>query len=157
MIFTGVVDELERDASDMMERMTNGKFRLEFRTETTTKDGNSRGTLDVVIITESGERPYKGLSGGERFRVDLALRVALTRLLTRRSGSTIDFLALDEGWGALDPEGITAMLDELRELHDEFPLVLTITHTPEVAAAFEARFEVERDSDGTSVVTLVAS
>ena len=157
MIFTGVVEEMERDASEMMERMTGGKFRLELHTETTTKDGSAKGTLDVVIATETGERPYKSLSGGERFRVDLALRVALTRLLTRRSGSTIDFLALDEGWGALDPEGITAMLDELRELHDEFPLVLTITHTPEVAAAFEARFEVERDSDGTSVVHLVAS
>ena len=157
MIFTGVVEEMERDASEMMERMTGGRFRLELHTETTTKDGSSKGTLDVIVATEMGARPYKSLSGGERFRVDLALRVALTRLLTRRSGSTIDFLALDEGWGALDPEGITAMLDELRELHDEFPLVLTITHTPEVAAAFEARFEVERDSDGTSVVHLMAS
>jgi exonuclease SbcC len=157
LVFSGVVAELERDASELMENLTNGQFRLEFRTESTTKEGEIREALDIVVVTPSGERPYKALSGGERFRVDLAIRVGLARLLTRRSGSKIDFLALDEGWGSLDPEGIAAMLDALRQLHDEFPLVLTITHTPEVAAAFEARFEVSRDSDGTSVINLVAA
>jgi exonuclease SbcC len=158
LIFNSVVDELERDASELMEGLTGGMFRLMLRTEAKNKgDGQTKETLDVVIGTPTGDRPYKALSGGERFRVDLALAVGLARLLMRRSGAHIDFLALDEGWGALDPEGIVAMLDALRSLHEEFPLVLTITHTPEVAAAFSDRFEVERDSDGTSVVSMVSA
>lgn len=158
LVFSGVVDELERDASGLMEDLTNGAFRLVLRTTAQNKtDGSVRETLDVAVVTQAGERPYGALSGGERFRVDLALRVALARLLTRRSGAPIEFLALDEGWGALDPEGIAAMLDALRQLHEEFRLILTITHTPEVAAAFDARLEVERDTDGTSVVQLVAA
>lgn len=158
LVFTGVVAELERDASGLMEELTNGTMRLALRTSVQNKSDDSvRETLDVIVITPAGERRYQALSGGERFRVDLALRVALARLLARRSGSAIDFLALDEGWGSLDPEGINAMLDALRQLHTEFGLILTVTHTPEVAAAFEARLEVERDSDGTSVVRLVAA
>lgn len=158
LVFSGVVAELERDADELMTTLTDGQFRLELRTTATAKaSGQTTETLDVIVATPTGERPYSALSGGERFRVDLALRVALSRLLSRRSGSSIELLALDEGWGALDPDGIRGMLDALRSVHDEFGLVLTITHTPEVAAAFDARYEVARDGDGTSVVSLVAA
>jgi exonuclease SbcC len=157
LVFSSVVSELEVDADELMATLTDGQLRLELRTTATTKaTGETTEALDVVVVTPAGERPYAALSGGERFRVDLALRVALARLLSRRSGSRIELLALDEGWGSLDPEGIRAMLEALRGVHDEFGLVLTITHTPEVAAAFEARYEIERDVDGTSVVSMVA-
>lgn len=157
LVFSSVVSELEVDADELMATLTDGQFRLELRTTATTKaTSETTEALDVVVVTPNGERPYAALSGGERFRVDLALRVALARLLSRRSGSRIELLALDEGWGSLDPEGIRAMLEALRGVHDEFGLVLTITHTPEVAAAFEARYEIERDTDGTSVVSMVA-
>ena len=159
LVFAGAALELEHDAADLMEKLTGGRYRLEMRTEKVSKtDGETVEALDVVVIADSGNmRPFARLSGGEKFRVTLVLHTCLTRFLVRRSGSPIEFLGVDEGWGALDPEGIVAMLDALRMLHDEFSLILTITHTPEVAAAFESRYEVEKDADGTSVVELVAA
>jgi exonuclease SbcC len=159
LVFAGAARELERDATDLMDRLTGGRYRLEMRTEKVNKgDGETVEALEIVVVADSGkERPFARLSGGEKFRVTLVLHTSLTRFLVRRSGAPIEFLGVDEGWGSLDPEGIIAMLDALRMLHDEFPLILTITHTPEVAAAFECRYEVEKDADGTSVVTLVSS
>ena len=156
LIFAGATRELERDAADVMGRLSGGRYRLEMRTEMQNKsDGETKGTLEVVVVADTGaERPFSRLSGGERFRVALALHTALTRFLVRRSGAPIEFLAVDEGWGSLDPEGILAMLDALRTLHAEFPLILTVTHTPEVAAAFDCQYEVRKDAAGSSMVEL---
>ncbi|HLH47395.1 MAG TPA: SMC family ATPase [Acidimicrobiales bacterium] len=157
LVMAGVVEALERSVNELMDVLADGQFQVALRTERSSADGQSVSALDVVVTTADGERPYSTLSGGERFRVDLALRVGLARLLAGRGGGRIEFLALDEGWGELDPEGVAAMLDVLRGLGQEFGLVLTVTHTPEVAAAFGTRFEIERDTDGTSVVRPLVS
>ena len=124
LVFAGAAQELERDATDLMDRLTDGRYRLEMRTEKVNKgDGETVETLEIVVVADSGkERPFARLSGGEKFRVTLVLHTSLTRFLVRRSGAPIEFLGVDEGWGSLDPEGIVAMLDALRMLHDEFPL-----------------------------------
>ena len=159
LVFAGAAQELEHDAAELMNQLSGGRYRLEMRTEKETKgSGETISALDVAVMADSGKmRPFSRLSGGEKFRVSLVLHTSLTRFLVRRSGAPIEFLGVDEGWGSLDPEGIVAMLDALRMLHEEFPLILTITHTPEVAAAFECRYEVEKDADGTSVVSLVTA
>ena len=52
----------------------------------------SRGiheTLEIYISDEVGTRNYELYSGGEAFRVNFALRLALSRLLARRAGSKL--------------------------------------------------------------------
>ena len=55
-------------------------------------------TLDIRISDEVGTRDYEMYSGGEAFRVDLALRIALARLLAERAGATLPTLIIDEGF-----------------------------------------------------------
>jgi exonuclease SbcC len=155
LIFAGAAAELERDVSEMMEILTEGKYRLELRTEKEQKQGKETvESLEIYAVTGTSDFPYDDLSGGEQFRVDLAVQIGLTRLLTRRSQQPIEFLIIDEGWGSLDPSGIKAMVKVLNRLTSEFPLVLTITHTPEVAAAFPTRFNVVPEADGNSYIEL---
>ena len=100
LVFAGAAQELERDATDLMDRLTDGRYRLEMRTEKVNKgDGETVETLEIVVVADSGkERPFARLSGGEKFRVTLVLHTSLTRFLVRRSGAPIEFLGVDEGW-----------------------------------------------------------
>ncbi len=56
-------------------------------------------TLDIKIADELGTRIYDMYSGGETFRIDLALRIAVSRLLVRRAGASMPILIIDEGLG----------------------------------------------------------
>ena len=81
LVFAGAAQELERDATDLMDRLTDGRYRLEMRTEKVNKgDGETVETLEIVVVADSGkERPFARLSGGEKFRVTLVLHTSLTR------------------------------------------------------------------------------
>lgn len=101
---------------------------------------------------DGGMRRYEAMSGGERMRLDLALRVGLCRVSGVQSGT----LLLDEGWGALDSDGTASLAHMLRNLIDtgEMESIYTITHVEGAADAFSHRIIVDRKSDGSSYATV---
>lgn len=156
MIFAQQASYLEAIASEVLGALSEGRMTLELRTTRTRSDGGEIGALDVLVTLDNIQRPYAAFSGGERLRIDLALRVALAQLLARRRDARIGMLAIDEGWGALDKSGVAGAAGALRALSEHFELVLTITHQEEVADAFDSRLEVRREPGGGSVIERVA-
>ena len=59
------------------------------------KKGETIETLDVKIADELGTRNYEMYSGGEAFRIDIAIRIALSKLLVRRAGASLSTLIID--------------------------------------------------------------
>src|SRR5205823_1466406 len=87
IIIENVIPELEDEANELLGRMTDGRMNVQLRTQEDLKTREGvRETLDVIISDELGTRPYGLYSGGESFRVNFALRVALSKLLARRAG-----------------------------------------------------------------------
>jgi exonuclease SbcC len=94
-----------------------------------TKKGEIAETLNIKIFEGHGTRDYEMFSGGEAFRIDFAIRIALSRLLARRAGAPLPTLIIDEGFGTQDTDGIElrfgsgeallAMTDEIRRKVDE--------------------------------------
>jgi exonuclease SbcC len=84
-------------------------------------------------------------SGGEAFRVDFALRIALARLLAERAGATLPTLIIDEGFGTQDAEGIDRLVQAITAVQDEFRLILVVTHIEDLKERFERRIEVTKD------------
>lgn len=153
LIYAGVVGELEVDAAEELNILSGGRLglSLETRRQSKTKKGAEIETLEVLIHDSDGAMPYESWSGGERLRVDLALRVGLARLAARRAGRLpIRFLSIDEGFGALDIEGRNAAIECLSKLGGDFDLILAVTHDPDVADAFSTIIDV----DGTRVPPL---
>lgn len=137
--------ELERIANDMLERMTGGRIQVRLETQRETKRGTTVETLDIRISDELGTRDYEMYSGGEAFRVDFALRIALSRLLAARAGASLPTLVIDEGFGTQDQEGIDRLVDAINAIQDEFRLILVVTHLEELKERFERRIEVTKD------------
>ena len=103
-------------------------YRVELRTQRELKSGDGLAdTLDVVVIGDAGERAYETFSGGERSRLNVALRLALASLLANRRGAESRVLVLDEV-EYLDEVGQAKLVDVLLALRDRFDKILVVSH-----------------------------
>ena len=123
---------------------TQGEYKDKKRTD-------ARETLDILIRDESGTRDYELFSGGEAFRVNFAIRLALSALLTRRAGSRLQLLVIDEGFGSQDADGRQRLIEAIHTIQDDFEKILVITHLEELKDAFQSRIEVLKGEDGSTV------
>ncbi|MFA0777307.1 MAG: hypothetical protein PVTTEEND_001021 [Candidatus Fervidibacter sp.] len=140
---------VEAEANRLLSRLTKGRMFLRFELSRPTQKGSEKETLEIFIADDLGDRPYKSLSGGEKFRVDFALRLALAQLLARRSGAPLRTLIMDEGFGSQDKEGLEAMVQAIQTVAQDFDRVLIITHLDELRDQFPALIEVTKDIRGS--------
>jgi exonuclease SbcC len=149
MIIETVVPELERDANRLLERMSEGRLHVRIETQRLTKGGEVREALDIIISDELGARPYELYSGGEAFRIDFAIRIALSQLLARRAGAQLRSLFIDEGFGTQDARGREYLVDAISSIQGDFDRILVITHIDELKDAFPSRIEVRKTPQGS--------
>jgi exonuclease SbcC len=154
MIIEHTLPELEREANHILQSLTGGRMHVRFETQRETKAGDLRETLDIIISDEKGARPYENFSGGEQFRVNFAIRVALSRMLAQRAGVRLRSLFVDEGFGSLDAEGRQRLVEAVKTVQHEFDLILVITHIDELREAFPTQIQVTKGESG-SVVEVV--
>ncbi len=151
MIIETVIPELETQANDLLARMTDGRMNLRFSTQREQLDGKLAETLDIAVADELGARPYELFSGGEAFRINFAIRIALSKLLARRAGAQLRALFIDEGFGSQDEAGRSRMLDAIKTIRGDFDLILVITHIDEIRDAFPRRLLVTKTATGSQV------
>jgi len=96
-------------------------------------------------------RAYELFSGGEAFRVNFALRIALSRLLARRAGARLQTLIIDEGFGTQDGKGREKLVEAINSIRDDFDKILVITHIDELKDAFPTRIDITKDSQGSQI------
>jgi exonuclease SbcC len=149
MIIETAVPELERTANELLARMTEGRMHVRIETQREIKTGELREALDIIISDELGSRPYELYSGGESFRIDFAIRIALSRLLANRAGAQLRSLFIDEGFGTQDARGREYLVSAINSIQDDFDLILVITHIDELKEAFPTRIEVTKSADGS--------
>jgi exonuclease SbcC len=90
-------------------------------------------------------------SGGEAFRINFAVRVALSQLLARRAGAHLSTLFIDEGFGTQDEDGRNKLIDAINAVQDDFELILAITHIEELRDAFPVHIALEKTADGSHI------
>lgn len=157
MIVESVLPELEREANEVLRRMSSAALRVAFRSQRQAISVDKLiETLDIVIRDEYGERPYALYSGGEAFRINFAVRVALSKVLARRAGSRIDILVIDEGFGSLDGRGRDGLIEALRSIEADFGTIVVITHLSEIRELFPTRVDITKTERG-SVLSIVDS
>ena len=108
-------------------------------------------TLDMVISDGVGQRDYEMYSGGEAFRVNFAIRVALSQMLARRAGARLQTLVIDEGFGSQDAQGRQLLVEAINLVQEDFEKILVITHLDELKDAFSTRIEVEKTPLGSQL------
>ncbi len=158
LLIEAAIPRLEDEANDLLSRMTDGRMSLKMQTQRARRSGGATGdlveTLHIDVADELGTRSYDLFSGGERFRVDLALRIALSKLLAWRAGAQLPTLFIDEGFGTQDAQGRDRIVEVIKAIEDDFQRILVITHMDEVKEAFPVRIEVSRAVGGGSTFSV---
>jgi exonuclease SbcC len=151
MLIEMVLPEIENEANRLLGRMTDNRMHVKIEAQRQSKKGELIETLDIKISDELGTRNYEMFSGGEAFRIDFAIRIALSRLLARRAGAPLPTLIIDEGFGTQDSTGVEKLKEAINSIQDDFQKIIVITHIEELKDAFPTRIEVIKTAAGATL------
>jgi len=149
---TQAVPQVELEANRILARISRNGMRTELRTlrEVKSRDELADG-LEIIITDRRGQRSYEDYSGGQKFQVDLAYRVALSRRQSHRSGGGIGCLWIDEGFGTQDSGSLETVIQALRDLSGEIPQLLVTSHVEALKETFPVRVEVSGGPEASVV------
>ncbi len=157
LLIEQALPEIESRANKLLERLSDGSMSVRFLTQAGYKDkkrDDLRETLEIQISDGAGLRDYEMYSGGEAFRVDFAIRLALSEVLAQRKGARLQTLVIDEGFGSQDVQGRQRLIEAINLVKDDFAKILVITHLDELKDAFPTRIEVQKTAEGSTVQVL---
>lgn len=149
LIIESAVPQIEVFANDLLGRLTHGRFQVRLETQVQTKSGTIQEALRIMVLDQGSERPYETYSGGEKFLIDLSIRIALSRFLAHRAGASVNLLVIDEGIASMDVSRRHLIIEAINALKDEFRKVIVISHLPELEDAFPQRIEAVPGDNGT--------
>ena len=149
MLIDAAVPRIEAEANLLLGRMTDSRLAVKLETQRERRSGNVAETLDILVSDELGSRSYDLFSGGEAFRINLALRIALSKVLAQRMGLPLPTLFIDEGFGTQDAAGRERIVDAIASIQEDFEKIIVITHLDELKDLFPVRIEVLKTGDGS--------
>jgi len=152
LLIEQALPEIEARSNEILDRLSGGNMSVRFVTQAAYKDKHRddlRETLEIQISDSAGTRDYEMFSGGEAFRVDFAIRLALSEVLSQRAGARLQTLVIDEGFGSQDNLGRQRLLEAINLVRSDFAKILVITHIDELKEAFPNRIEVEKTPLGS--------
>jgi exonuclease SbcC len=151
LLIEQALPEIEIEANRLLAKMTDNRMSLRLESQRETKKGDTLETLDIKIADELGTRNYEMYSGGEAFRIDLALRIALSMLLVRRAGASLPILIIDEGFGTQDSSAREKLIEAINSIQDDFEKIIVITHLEEMKDKFETLINVTKTANGSMI------
>jgi DNA repair protein SbcC/Rad50 len=162
LMIENVLPQLEAETNQLLSRLSANQLHVQFVTQKAGRSGKSTkknvkliDTLDILIADAQGTRAYETYSGGEAFRINFAIRLALAKLLAQRAGASLQLLIVDEGFGTQDSEGCDRLIAAINAIASDFACILTVTHMPHLKEAFQARIEVSKTQQGSQIHLLI--
>jgi exonuclease SbcC len=154
LLIEQALPQIQQKANDILERLSDGTMMIQFVTQAEYRDkkrDDLKETLDIHISDSSGMRDYEMYSGGEAFRVNFAIRLALSEILAQRKGARLQTLVIDEGFGSQDALGRQRLVEAINAVKNDFAKIFIITHLEELKDAFPNRIEIEKTDRGSAV------
>jgi DNA repair protein SbcC/Rad50 len=161
LVIENILPQLEVESNQILSKLSNNQFHVQFITQKATKATRVKkasvksakyiDTLDIVIGDANGTRAYETYSGGEAFRINFSIRLALAKLLAQRAGTPLKMLIVDEGFGTQDREGCDRLIAAINAISDDFACILAVTHMPQFREAFQTRIEVRKTNSGSQL------
>ncbi|WP_366181109.1 SMC family ATPase [Actinomyces timonensis] len=153
-------------ANERLTEISSGRYEL-IRVDDEAGSRAHRKGLGLAVVDHLDERDEHGrgrardpktLSGGETFYVSLALALALADVVSAESGGvSLDTLFIDEGFGALDPATLTAVMAQIDRLRAGGRTVGIVSHVAELREQIPDRVTVRRLGGGASSLTVTGA
>lgn len=153
ILLDAIIEDLEKTSNVILASICNEPSTINLETQRVGSDGSSLiETLDLKVRKDGNMHNFKSLSGGEKFRISLALRIALSDISSRYGGSSLEFLLLDEVNSPLDRFGVeTLFVNVIKSLEDKYK-ILVITHDESLKENFENIIDSTKVNGETEIV-----
>ena len=151
LLIENAIPEIEQEANILLRQLTDNQSQLFIESLRDLKSGKTKETLDIKISDAMGIRPYELFSGGEAFRIDFSIRVAISTLLARRAGTQLQTLIIDEGFGSQDEEGLHHIMDAIYKIQQHFAKIIIVSHLPALKDQFPTQFLIHKGPQGSSI------
>jgi exonuclease SbcC len=125
--------QLAESASIFLTQLTDGRY-----------DAIEIDPKYNILVLDHGD-PKPVISGGEEDIVNLCLRLAISQMITERSGQPFSLLILDEVFGSLDHNRRDNVIGLLHALEQQFEQVLIITHIEAIKEGVNQAIRLEFD------------
>lgn len=145
-----VTPQLEAHTNELLDKLSNGQISVEFRLQKKLKSGGFSDSFEIYVTDEQGTRSVAMYSGGEKYRIILAIHSAFSRYLVHRSGTPLKFLCIDEPV-FLDDQGIERFVETLGGLRQGYEQIFVITHLKSLVEYFPQTLMVEKTTTGSTV------
>ena len=151
------LEQVAAAASERLLVMSGGRYTLVHCDDAERGRGRSGLALRVVDSWTGRRRDTASLSGGESFYTSLALALGLADVVTAEAGgAAVETLFVDEGFGSLDDDTLTEVMDVLDGLRSGGRVVGLVSHVPDLRDRIPARLEVVRTRSGSTLRQAVA-
>ncbi|MBN2045536.1 MAG: SMC family ATPase [Anaerolineales bacterium] len=154
MLIEQALPQIESKANEILNKLSGGTTTIQFLTQQAYKSEKRtdlRETLEILITDSQGPRGYDLFSGGEGFRINFAIRLALSEVLAQRAGARLQTLVIDEGFGSQDQLSRQRLVEAINIVKADFKKILVITHIESLKEAFPTRLEVTKTSAGSQI------
>lgn len=143
-IFDEILDEISHETNRILSKLANiSHCRLTFVSEVETLKGKVNKKIVPIVSIGGHEAPYEsGCSGGMITSLELAVDLALGKVIERRTGQAPGWLILDEVFEGYDLVTRETCLEILREYAQD-RLVIIVDHASETKESFTNIIEVQ--------------
>lgn len=136
-------EDIIKSANVRLDTMTGSRYQLVRRLEREKGRRPSGLELDIFDAHTGKERHVNTLSGGESFKVALALALGLADIVSQYSGGIqIQTLFVDEGFGSLDQQSLDSAVDCLLQLSHNGRMIGLISHIEELKEKIPVKLQV---------------
>jgi DNA repair exonuclease SbcCD ATPase subunit len=151
LIINSVTPRLTDLANQYLAATTDKPINIEF---VTSYEGKSKTIEDFKILVTRGLKTsdVRSFSGGEKKKIEFAVRFAISDIIREKSGCNAEFLFLDEPFDGLDPRSIDLATALLRSLGDQFPTIFAMCHIPYAKDQFDREILVSNIGGASRIV-----
>lgn len=136
------LQEITGAANQKLEILMDGRYTLKFENKEFFVEDN---------FNDGKTRPASTLSGGETFVVSLSLALSISDAISMLSSRSMDFFFLDEGFGTLDSELCSVVINSLYKLESQNLKIGLISHVAELEESIKNKVIVTKDANGTKL------
>jgi len=155
-IMESIIPLIEKEANELLEPITEGRYIINISLDKTTQSGelSKNNVFDINIIDKGDSRKYATFSWWEKFQINLALRLAISKVIMSLTGNTFEFVVIDEWFWTQDvEESLEKIINTLESISHIFKQFIVISHVPQLKERFYNNIvEIQKESWTSRIV-----